>query len=227
MRRSRVLGSIAGPKGFLPSPGGANRPLVRQGTSGRPRYATVGRTSIYPVVFFRLQLVMFFEGIRSKRQLVEIASDRLSVRWHLGYDLHEPLPEHSSLTRIFCERYGLEIFRGFFEKIVQMCFEAGLVRGEELFFDSTKVKADADIDSLASRFLVETHLNGLFEGSSISEGNEAEPSAGTDFDALATCQEEALIANKCRKERLDLPGGQAGPLLQLCSAQEEDLRLEG
>ena len=60
------------------------------------------------------------------------------------------------------------------------------MRGEELFFDSTKVKANADIDSLASRFLVETHLNGLFEGSSTLEGSEAKPSTGTDFDALAT-----------------------------------------
>jgi transposase len=158
------------------------------------RYATVGRTSIDPVVFFRLQLVMFFEGIRSERQLMEIASDRLSVRWYLGYDLHEPLPDHSSLTRIR-ERYGLEIFRGFFEKIVEMCFEAGLVRGEELFFDSTKVEANADIDSLASRFLVETHLSGLFEGSSIlEEGSEVEPPASTDLDTLPTSEDEALIA---------------------------------
>ncbi|HEY6752635.1 MAG TPA: IS1182 family transposase [Rubrobacteraceae bacterium] len=157
------------------------------------RYAVVGRTSIDPVVFFRLQLVMFFEDIRSERQLMEIASDRLSIRWYLGYDLHEPLPDHSSLTRIR-ERYGPEIFRGFFESIVQMCFEAGLVRGEELFFDSTKVKANADIDSLASRFLVETHLSGLFEGSSISEGSEVEPLASTDRDTLPTSEDEALIA---------------------------------
>ena len=156
-------------------------------------YAAVGRTSIDPVVFFRLQLVMFFEDIRSERQLMEIASDRLSIRWYLGYDLHEPLPDHSSLSRIR-ERYGLEIFRGFFEKIVEMCFEAGLVRGEELFFDSTKVKANADIDSLASRFLVETHLSGLFEGSSISEGSEVEPLASTDRDTLPTSEDEALIA---------------------------------
>ena len=47
------------------------------------RYATIGRTSIDPVVYFRLQLVMFLEGIRSERQLMEVASDRLSVRWHL------------------------------------------------------------------------------------------------------------------------------------------------
>jgi transposase len=157
-------------------------------------YAAVGRTSIDPVVFFRLQVVMFFEDIRSERQLMEIASDRLSVRWYLGYDLHEPLPDHSSLTRIR-ERYGLEIFRGFFERIVEMCLEAGLVRGEELFFDSTKVKANADIDSLASRFLVETHLSGLFEGSSIpEEGSEVEPPAGIELDTLPTSEDEALIA---------------------------------
>ena len=158
------------------------------------RYAAMGRTSIDPVVFFRLQLVMFFEDIRSERRLMEVAADRLSIRWYLGYDLNEPLPDHSSLTRIR-ERYGLGIFRGFFEKIIEMCFKAGLVRGEELFFDSTKVKANADIDSLASRFLVETHLSGLFEGTSIpEEGSEAEPPASIELDALPTSEDEALVA---------------------------------
>ncbi len=38
-----------------------------------------------PVVFFKLQLVMFFEGIRSERELMRVAADRLSsVRWYLG-----------------------------------------------------------------------------------------------------------------------------------------------
>jgi len=158
------------------------------------RYAAMGRTSIDPVVFFRLQLVMFFEDVRSERRLMEVAADRLSIRWYLGYDLNEPLPDHSSLTRIR-ERYGLGIFRGFFERIVQMCFEAGLVRGEELFFDSTKVKANADIDSLASRFLVETHLSRLFEGTSTpEEGSEAEPPASIELDALPTSEDEALVA---------------------------------
>jgi hypothetical protein len=48
------------------------------------RYVVIGRTSIDPVVFFRLQLVMFFEDIRSERRLMEIAADRLSIRWYLG-----------------------------------------------------------------------------------------------------------------------------------------------
>lgn len=38
------------------------------------RYANHGRASIDPAVFFKFQLIMFFEGIRSERQLVETAS---------------------------------------------------------------------------------------------------------------------------------------------------------
>jgi hypothetical protein len=95
-------------------------------------------------------------------------ADRLSVRWYLGYDLHEPLPDHSTLTRIR-ERYGLEVFRLFFERIVQMCVEAGLVWGEELFFDSTTVKASASTESVLARLAVvegvEEHLGELFEDS--------------------------------------------------------------
>src|SRR5215213_8256678 len=87
------------------------------------RYAPSGRPSVDPVVFFKLQLVLFFERLRSERQLMEVVADRLSIRWYLGYDLHEPLPDHSSLTRIR-DRYGLEVFRRFFEEIVEMCAEA-------------------------------------------------------------------------------------------------------
>ena len=99
--------------------------------SGMPM-RTSGAPPIDPVVFFKLQLILFFEGLRSERQLMQVVADRLSLRWYLGYDLTEPLPDHSSLTRIR-ERYGLEIFRRFFETIVAQCLAAGLVWGQELF----------------------------------------------------------------------------------------------
>ena len=148
------------------------------------RYAaSLGRPSIDPVVFFKLQLVMFFEGIRSERQLMQIASDRLSVRWYLGYDLNEPLPDHSTLTRVR-ERYGLEVFRHFFEEIVELCIEAGLVWGKELYFDSTKVKANADVDSLLPRFAVEAHLKKLFEDEKAPEEEGAIRSASSNASPL-------------------------------------------
>jgi transposase len=64
-------------------------------------YAGSGRPSIDPIVFFKLQLVMFFEGIRSERQLMRHAADRLSVRWYLGvrYVTHSSIPSETERTR--------------------------------------------------------------------------------------------------------------------------------
>src|SRR6202049_380248 len=136
-------------------------------------YTCKGRPSIDPVVFFKLQLVMFFEGIRSERQLMRHAADRLSVLWYLGYDLGEPLPDHSSLTRIR-ERYGVDIFRRFFEAIVEQCQHEGLVWGKELYFDGTKVEANASLDSVKPRFAVEAHLATLFGAQAQEAGDESD-----------------------------------------------------
>jgi hypothetical protein len=70
------------------------------------------------VVCFKLQLVMVFEGVHSERLLLRTVADRRSVRWYVGYNLDEPVPDHSSLTRIRT-RSGLAVFRRFFEAIVE------------------------------------------------------------------------------------------------------------
>jgi transposase len=113
-------------------------------------YSNIGRASIDPVVFFKLQLIAFFEGIRSERQLMETVNLNLAHRWFIGYDLDEPIPDHSSLSKIR-ERFGLEVFQLFFERIVELCIEAGLVWGEELYFDSTKVQANANVNGMIDR----------------------------------------------------------------------------
>jgi transposase len=66
----------------------------------RELYAERGRPSIDPVVFFKLQLVMFFEGIRSERKLVEIAGLNLTNRWTPGYTPREEIPGHSTVSRM-------------------------------------------------------------------------------------------------------------------------------
>jgi transposase len=95
------------------------------------QYDGAGRPSVDPVVFFRLQLVLFFVGLRSERPLMEIAADRLSIRLYLGYDLHERLPDHSALTRIR-ERYGLEVFRRFFELVPRQATFARLTTSRSI-----------------------------------------------------------------------------------------------
>jgi len=126
-------------------------------------YSNIGRPSIDPVVFFKLQLIAFFEGIRSERKLMETVNLNLAHRWFIGYDLDEPIPDHSSLSKIR-ERFGLEVFQRFFERIVEMCIEAGLVWGEELYFDSTKVQANANVNGMMDRanYEAQEHLDQLF-----------------------------------------------------------------
>jgi hypothetical protein len=109
--------------------------------------------------------------------LVRTAADRLSLRWYLGYDLYEPLPDHSSLTRIRA-RFGVAIFRRFFGHIVEQCQKAGLVWGKEVYFDGTQVEANAAADSMLPRFYVEamrSHLAALFPDPSGPAQDNAEP----------------------------------------------------
>jgi transposase/IS5 family transposase len=137
----------------------------------RDRYAPGGRPSLDPVVYFKLQLILFFEGLRSERKLVETASLNLAHRWYLGYALDESLPDASTLTKVR-QRLGLAVFRRFFERVVELCQEAGLVWGRELYFDATRVRADAAVDSVVPRLgrVVGDHIEALFpEGGDASD----------------------------------------------------------
>ncbi len=82
------------------------------------------------------------------------------------------MPDHSSLTRIRT-RLGLDVFTRFFERVVELCQEAGLVWGKELLFDATKVRANADYDSLTPRFYLKAkeHLAELVAGDTAQPGD--------------------------------------------------------
>ncbi len=160
-------------------------------------------------MFFKLQLVMFFEDLRSERQLMRVVADRLSLRWYLGYDLHEPLPDHSSLTRIR-ERYGLTVFRRFFEEIVEMCVEAGLVWGEELFVDSTTVRANAAKGALVPRLEVVRHIDELFEDESGAEGRDPASGPPRADAALPGADDENLRAENAAREDFVSSAGRYG-----------------
>jgi len=50
------------------------------------------------------------------------------------------------------------------------------VRGEDLYFDATKVDANASLEAITPRFAVEEHLDGLFEAAK-PDAAEGEPDA--------------------------------------------------
>jgi transposase len=106
-----------------------------------------GRPGIDPEAAVRLMLAGFFHGIVQDRKLLREAQVNIAIRWFAGYQLHEELPDHSSLTRIR-QRWGAERFKKIFERTVGDCVAHGLVSGETVHIDATLIRANASMDSL-------------------------------------------------------------------------------
>jgi transposase len=114
--------------------------------------ATNGRPGIDPEAAVRLMIAGFFHGITHDRKLMREAQVNLAIRWFCGYQLHQKLPDHSTLTRIR-QRWGPEKFKAIFRKVVQMCVAAGLVDGETVHIDATLIRADVSWKSITEQHI--------------------------------------------------------------------------
>ena len=65
----------------------------------RPYYGKEGQKSIDPTVFFRLMLIGYLENIVSDRQLMEHVGMRMDLLYFIDYDIDDPLPWHSTISR--------------------------------------------------------------------------------------------------------------------------------
>ena len=120
----------------------------------KPYYGTEGQESIDPVVFFKICLVGYLNNINSDRKLIEYCSDSLAIRLFLKYDIDEALPWHSTISRTR-QLYGEEIFLMLFRKILSLCVSKGMVRGKRQAIDSALIKANASMDSLLEKEVME------------------------------------------------------------------------
>jgi len=111
------------------------------------RYGRNGNVSVPPPVILKLMLLLVLYNVRSERELMATLPERLDWLWFLGYDIDDEVPHHSVLSKAR-SRWGREVFRSFFERVVVQCAEAGLVDGSKLFMDSSLVEADASNDSI-------------------------------------------------------------------------------
>ena len=69
------------------------------------------------------------------------------------------------------------MFQRFFEQVVDVCQEAGVGWGRELYVAGTKVEANADFDSLIPRFSHEAkrHVDDLFAGEPATDDGPPAP----------------------------------------------------
>jgi len=117
-------------------------------------YGSEGQKSIDPIVFMKLILVGYLENINSDRRIINTSNLRLDIRYFIGYDLDEPLPWHSTLSRTR-QLYGQEVFTQLFKNVLKQCIEKRMVSGRRQAIDGVFVKANASLDSMVEREIME------------------------------------------------------------------------
>lgn len=105
-----------------------------------------GRPGIDPVVYFKMLMIGFFEGLESEREIASRCADSLSLRGFLGYRLDEATPEHSSMS-VIRQRLGSECFQAVFALVLKALHEHGLLKGRHLGIDSSVIEANASLRS--------------------------------------------------------------------------------
>src|SRR3989454_1476775 len=83
-------------------------------------YGKKGNESVAPEVIFKMMFLLFFDDIKSERELMEVIGERLDYLWFLDYGLDEKVPDHSVLSKARA-RWGKEVFESLFVGTVARC----------------------------------------------------------------------------------------------------------
>jgi transposase len=159
-------------------------------------YGTEGQQSIDPVVFFKLILFGYLENLCSDRRIINTVSLRLDVLFFIGYDLDEELPWHSTLSRTR-QLYGQEVFQQLFREVLKQCVELGMVAGRRQTIDSVFVKANASMESLVEKEILEDAV--VYANSLDDERKETAPTPSgnnENYRQYSPSDPDARIATK-------------------------------
>src|SRR5215471_16501662 len=118
----------------------------------RDSYSEAGRPSIDPEVLLRILLLGYLYGITSERKLLEELRMHLAWRWFTGLGFEQEIAHHATFSK---NRHGRfqesNLFQELFERIVEQCMAAGLVKGEQMSVDGSFIMANASHHSRIPR----------------------------------------------------------------------------
>ena len=110
----------------------------------------------------------YLENINSDRKIIEQAGMRMDMLYFLGYEIDEPLPWHSTLSRTR-KLFGEEVFLELFRNILRRCEEKGMLDGKTQSIDSAFIKANTSFKNnfiasgipMATLFMASCHASTL------------------------------------------------------------------
>jgi transposase len=157
-----------------------------------PYYGREGQKSIDPVVFMKLMLVGFLENLNSDRRIIALSRLRLDILYFVGYDLDEELPWHSTISRTR-QLYGEHVFTELFKKVVKQCIDKGMISGRRQAVDGFFIKANASLDSLVEKEILEDVATYRQE---LEENEEKEPATVKAMDVSERVDKDGLKPKK-------------------------------
>ena len=173
-------------------------------------YGREGQQSIDPVVFFKLMLIGYLENLGSDRRIINTVSLRLDMLFFIGYDIDEPLPWHSTLSRTR-QLFGEELFKDFFKQVLRQCIDKGMVAGRRQVMDSVAVKANASMDSLVEKEILEDASAYADELRNEEEKTDDEPSDPDNNKTVSAARNRAVQLHDQWKAKAykDMPRGKS------------------
>ncbi|MFC1977061.1 IS1182 family transposase [Chloroflexota bacterium] len=108
----------------------------------------IGRPAEDPEFMLRLCLLQYIYG-DSDRQVIENARINLAYKYFLGLAVDAEVPDYTTVSYFRAQRLGEDKFRLVLEQIVGQCIDKGLVKGNRQIIDSTPIRANITLSSIA------------------------------------------------------------------------------
>ena len=111
------------------------------------QYSNVGKSSIDPVVLFKIHILKFLFNEDSLRKTYETLQYNLLYRWFIGYEINEEVPNHSTYSqnykRKFC-KLEKDLLQTVFDKVIELLINWNCLDMTAVYIDSTHTKAYAN-----------------------------------------------------------------------------------
>ena len=114
-------------------------------------YSDTGRPSIPPEQLLRALLVQILYTIRSERLLMEELNYNLLFRWFVGLSIDEDVWDHSVFSKNRDRLLEGDIANEFFDKVLELASERGLLCDEHFTVDGTLIEAWASQKSFKKK----------------------------------------------------------------------------
>jgi len=117
----------------------------------------VGNSEYDPKAMVKLLVYGYSYGIRSSRKLERALSHNVSFIWLMG-GLN---PDHKTISEF--RKNNRKALKNILKQCARLCIKLGLIEGNTLFVDGSKIRANASIDNTWTQEKCETYLKNIDE----------------------------------------------------------------